>query len=32
MHEYDQEDYIEVTPDIKEEKTYENGKLTVFKS
>jgi hypothetical protein len=25
MHEYDQEDYIEVTPDIKEENTYENG-------
>ena len=27
MHEYDQEDYIEVTPDIKEEYTYENGEI-----
>ena len=27
MHEYDQEDYIEVTPDIKEENTYENGEM-----
>ena len=32
MHEYDQEDFVEVNPDIKEENTYENGKITVFKS
>ena len=27
MHEYDQEDDIEVTPDIKEENTYENSEM-----
>ena len=27
MHEYDQEEYIEVSPDIKEENTYENGEM-----